>query len=90
MKNSNNIIWRMSTAATLLLRALQTDGATLHTHYAGPSQALSVMMMMAPGLLLKTLQTAEKEGEESGPVLNVCHTLVYAEVTGHLCNLRSL
>lgn len=45
MKNSNNIIWRMSTAATLLLRALQTDGATLHTHYGGPSQALSVMMM---------------------------------------------
>lgn len=67
MKNSNNIIWRMSTAATLLLRALQTDGATLHTHYGGPSQALSVMMM-ALGLLLKTRQTAEKEGEESGPV----------------------
>lgn len=27
-------------------------------------------------LAFKTQQTAEKEGEESGPVLDVCHTLV--------------
>lgn len=52
-----------------------------------PSQALSVMMM-ALGLLLKTQQTAEKEGEESGPVrMSATHS--YTEVTGHLRNLRS-
>lgn len=47
MKNSNNIKWGVSTADTLLLRALQTDGVTRYTHYAATVQPLSVMMMAA-------------------------------------------
>lgn len=47
MKNSNNIKWGVSTADTLLLRALQTDRVTRHTHYATTIQPLSVMMMAA-------------------------------------------
>lgn len=47
MKNSNNIKWGVSTADTLLLRALQTDRVTRHTHYAATIQPLSVMMMAA-------------------------------------------
>lgn len=47
MKNSNNIKWGVSTADTLLLRVLQTDGVTRHTHYAATIQPLSVMMMAA-------------------------------------------
>lgn len=47
MKNSNNIKWGVSTADTLLLRALQTDRVTRYTHYAATVQPLSVMMMAA-------------------------------------------
>lgn len=47
MKNSNNIKWGVSTADTLLLRALQTDRVTRHTHYTATIQPLSVMMMAA-------------------------------------------
>lgn len=47
MKNSNNIKWGVSTADTLVLRALQTDRVTRHTHYAATVQPLSVMMMAA-------------------------------------------
>lgn len=57
MKNSNNIKWGVSTADTLLLRALQTDRVTRHTHYAATVQPLSVMMMVAltGAQLLKSL-----------------------------------
>lgn len=85
MKNSNNIIWRMSTAATLLLRALQTEGGTLHTHYGGPARPLDVMIMALDPLLkqTQTRQTAEREGETSGPVLSIwlTHTRIW---TGRL------
>lgn len=47
MKNSNNIKWGVSTADTLMLRALQTHRVTRHTHYSGTVQPLSVMMMAA-------------------------------------------
>lgn len=60
MKNSNNIKWGVSTADTLLLRALQTDRVTRYTHYAATVQPLSVMMMAAlTGAAFKTplLQT---------------------------------
>ena len=57
MKNSNNIKRGVSTADTLLLRALQTDRVTRHTHYAATVQPLSVMMMVAltGAQLLKSL-----------------------------------
>lgn len=65
MKNSNNIKWGVSTADTLLLRALQTDRVTRYTHYAATVQPLSVMMMAAlTGAAFKTplLQTLASNG----------------------------
>lgn len=66
MKNSNNIKWGVSTADTLLLRALQTDRVTRYTHYAATVQPLSVMMMAAltgPRLLKPPrLQTLLRRG----------------------------
>lgn len=67
MKNSNNIKWGVSTADTLLLRALQTDRVTRHTHYAATVQPLSVMMMAAltGEQLLTHLQTLSCTGGKS-------------------------
>lgn len=64
MKNSNNIKWGESTADTLLLRALQTDRVTRHTHYATTVQPLSVMMMaaLAGAQLLKRLSCKHSPG----------------------------
>lgn len=54
MKNSNNIKWGVSTADTLLLRALQTDRVTRYTHYAATVQPLGVMMAALTGAAFKT------------------------------------
>lgn len=83
MKNSNNIKWGVSTADTLLLRALQTDRVTRYTHYAATVQPLSVMMMAAltgaafknpspANTLLQWGVKAKKEKKKKGGVRSRC------------------
>lgn len=89
MKNSNNIKLGVSTADTLMLRALQTDRVTRHTHYAATVQPLSVMMMAAltGAQLLKPLSCKHSEGGERRTCAQTCQFLqiyVPANVTGRL------